>query len=583
MKVKSREILLQGTTISEGIAIGYPVYLNFVEDAIPEYAISPSDLKKEVERYRSALEKGRDDVCRLKEQLENENLVEAADILEAHMQIMSDPMITSHVETKICEMGKNAEYVFHNLIVEYQKKFTALRNPQFRDKFKDIQDISLRVLSHLKEKRKRTLAELPQDSIVFALELTASDIAEVDGKFVKAFITQIGSAASHATIVAKAKGIPLITNIDFGQIDPSMDCRVIVDGRTGEVFLNPSDEKIAAYRKLQKKVEASYQDFADDSDREAETVDGYTVRLSGNIEMAAELDLLHAYGGSGVGLFRSENAFLSHKKFPTEEEQFFIYRNIVEKMNGLPIVFRVFDLGGDKFMTGQEVPRENNPFLGCRAIRLLLQQRTIFETQLRAIVRASAYGDVSIMFPMISTLSELLEAKNILAEVQKELERSAIVDSKPIRVGCMIEVPSAAIIADLLAKECDFLSIGTNDLVQYSLAVDRGNQAMSELYSPAHPSVIRLIKLVVNEANHQGIPVTVCGEVAADPKYIPLLLGLGVHELSVASRAIPIVKRVVRGTSIVEAGKLVDRVMRLGMAAEIEEMLISEQNQFGVW
>ncbi|MGZ3633186.1 MAG: phosphoenolpyruvate--protein phosphotransferase, partial [Parachlamydiaceae bacterium] len=312
----------------------------------------------------------------------------------------------------------------------------------------------------------------------------------------------------------------------------------------------------------------------------AETYDGYTVKLSANVEMASEVKALHQHGGNGVGLFRSEYAFLSHASFPTQEEQYRIYKEAVESMHGLPIVIRAFDLGGDKYLLGQKIPFESNPFLGCRAIRFLLKEKELFKEQLKAILRASNYGDVSLMLPMISSLAELQESKELLLLVQKEIEYEHRISVKGIRVGCMIEVPSAALITDLLAKECDFLSIGTNDLVQYALAVDRGNHALSHLYAATDPSIIRLIKLIVCEAHACGIPVSICGEVAANPKFTALLLGLGVHELSVSIRKIPLIKEAIRNTSIIEAIQLAEKALTLSTSGEVEALLethISEE------
>lgn len=303
------------------------------------------------------------------------------------------------------------------------------------------------------------------------------------------------------------------------------------------------------------------------------------MRLSANIDMVDDVDTFHKYGGHGVGLFRSEYIFLSNDTFPTEEDQFVLYQQIVRKMNGLPIVIRTFDFGGDKWLLKQPMAIDGNPFLGCRAIRFLLKERDIFKAQLRAILRASAFGDVSLMFPMISAYSELMEAKEIVKEAREELRKRGEYTADGMRIGSMIEVPSAVIIADLLAKECDFLSIGTNDLVQYSLAVDRRNHSASGFYASTDPSVIRMIKQVVCEANHHGIPVTVCGEIAADPRFTPLLLGLGVHELSVAARYIPMIKRAIRNTAIVDATFLAERVLTLTNSRDILDLLNQEYQQ----
>ena len=575
ISVKGQEILLKGTPICRGIAIGKPFFFTFIDDSVPEFSIAPSDVENEVLRYQRAIAHSREDIRTLQKKLENERILEGVAILDAHLQMMQDPLLTRQIETEIRTTRKNAEYVFLNIVKQYQQKFNSIADPFFRERFKDIQDISRRVLGYLRESVRVSLADIPPNSIIFADDLTASDTAEANSGQIGAFVTQVGGATSHAAIVAKAKGIPYVSSVNFEKIEAARNGLVIVDGRTGEIFINPCPATAAKYEKLREQLQCQYQELHHVGKLQAETYDGYRAQLSANIEMSGELDMLHQFGGSGVGLFRSEYAFMTKDRFPSEEEQFEIYCELVQKMQGLPIVIRTFDIGGDKhFMNHQS--QEGNPFLGCRAIRFLLKEIEIFKTQLRAIVRASAYGDVRVMFPMVSALSELKEAKAILAEIHQELIDKGVKVAPQIPIGCMIEVPSAAIIADLLAKECDFLSIGTNDLVQYSLAVDRGNHALSNIYNPTHPSVIRLIKLVVSEANHHGIPVAICGEVAADPRFTPLLLGLGVHELSVASRYIPIVKNAIRNTSIVAASKLAEKALELSSAAEVEQLLTSE-------
>ncbi len=578
MRLKEQERSIHGLPICRGIAIGYPFFFIFVENGIPEFSIAPDDIEAEIKRYNNAIEKSREDVQRLKKQLDLENISEGAAILDAHFQIMKDPLLNFEVEKNIRSSRKNAEFVFQNIIKRCQKKFSSLIDPFFRERFKDIQDISRRVLGYLRESVHFTLADIPPESIIFAKEFTPSDIAEAKKVSASALVAEVGGATSHAAIVAKAKGIPYIANVKFSETDfLDKNSLVIVDGRTGDIIINPKPSTLTHYKKLRDRMNLHMHKLGAEGNREAETFDGYKIRLSANIDMINETEMLHKYGGSGVGLFRSESLFrsehifMTNQNFPTEEEQFHIYQGIVKKMDGLPLVIRTFDIGEDKCLR-KSLP-ESNPYLGCRAIRFLLRERDIFKTQLRAILRASVYGDVSVMFPMISTLSELIEAKGVLREVAEELESQGIEGVNNCRVGCMIEVPSAAVISDLLAKESDFLSIGTNDLVQYALAVDRDNQGMSGLYNPAHPSVIRLIKLIVSEANHHGIPVTVCGEVAADPRFTPLLLGLGVHELSVASRYIPLIKNAVRNTSIVAANQLAEEVLSLTTSHEIEEVL----------
>lgn len=571
MTLTIEEIYLKGVPICRGVAIGKPFFLSFVEDVIPEFSLSPEDAEKEVARYRRAISQTMEDIKNLKLQLELEQQLESAAILESQHQMLQDSSMTSYVEHKIRNTLKNAEFIFHNLISEYQKKFEELEDPFFRERFKDIEDISRRVMGYLRATVRISLTKLPPNTILFSRELNASDTAEANIARVSAFVTALGGATSHAAIVAKAKGAPYVSSINWEKVEQHHEL-AIVDGRTGEVILSPSQETIDKYLGVQNQLQSHQRKLENVCNLKAETYDGYDIRLSANIAMASELAFLHQHGGNGVGLFRSEYIFLAKEKFPSEMEQFEIYKELVEKMNGLPIVIRTFDVGGDKSFPDQMAMNETNPFLGCRAIRFLLKEPEIFKAQIRAILRASCFGDVSIMFPMVSTLSELREAKRMVNEAQEELVCHGI-EKNHIRIGCMIEVPSAAIIADLLAKECDFLSIGTNDLVQYALAVDRSNHAMSSLYTPTHPSVIRLIKLIVNEANHYGIPVSICGEVAADPRFTPLLLGLGVHELSVTTRFIPAVKHAIRNTSIVAASQLAETVLGLTTAADVHELL----------
>ncbi len=577
MRLKTAEIRLKGTPISQGVAIGRPYRYARTEKAISEVLLHDHEVEPEIERYRLAIHCSRIEIQTLQQQLEMEDAAEGAAILGAHLQMMGDHFLTIQVEEEIKSSRKNAEYIFSQVILNFQKKFESLADPFFRERFKDVQDISRRILGFLNAGPRDNLSKVPPNSVVITRELIASDVAEANG--VAAFLSEMGGVTSHAAIVAKAKGIPYVSNVDVSSIDFTQVTSIVVDGRTGDVFLNPSEETIKKYRSIDEKIQGHVKGLESTAPFPAETIDGYQVTLSANMEMMSELDMLHQHSNSGVGLFRSEYLFLSQNDFPPEEDQFEIYRAIVEKLQGLPIVIRTFDVGGDKCLPGYKMPLEENPFLGCRAIRFLLRELDIFKAQLRAILRASAFGRVSLMFPMVSTLTELLDAKKVVKEVMAELKEKKISFDEEIRIGCMIEVPSAALIADLLAKECDFLSIGTNDLVQYSLAVDRSNHAMSGLYTPAHPSVIRLIRLVVSEANHRGIPVTVCGEVAADPRFTPLLLGLGVNELSVTLRYLPIIKNVIRHTSIVEASQLAEKVLGMSTPQEIEQCLTDEYHR----
>lgn len=573
MKTIAREMRFQGEPICRGIAVGAPLFFIQTKNHIPEYNIQEKEIDREISRLERAITKSTQDFHKIKQNLVRERIDEGAEIIDAHLEIMNDPILFQQVVEEIQASFRNAEAAFHQLMHSYEERFAAMEDPFFKERGCDIHGITERVLCHLLEQSHISLADLPEDSIVFSRELTASDAAEANGKEVLAFVTERGGATSHAAIVAKAKGIPYISNIPVHDIQSDEIEQVIVDGRVGELILNPTPKTLKMYQEIQQAMDDFTTKVASVCPYPSETFDGYPISLSANIDSVHEIDYIHQYGGGGVGLFRSEYLFLSNQKFPTEAQQYKVYRDLVRKMEGKPLVIRTFDVGGDKLTDQQKLSSGENPFFGCRAIRLLLSEPAHFKAQLRAICRASIEGDVRIMFPMISSLSELLESKKLLCQVREELMREGVKLPRKTPIGCMIEVPSAAVIADLLARECDFLSIGTNDLVQYSLAVDRGNEALGGMYNPTDPSVLRLIKLVVTEANHYGIPVTVCGEVASDPRFTSLLLGLGVHELSVSVRFLPLIKYAIRNMSIVEASHMAEMALRLTHASEIDQLI----------
>lgn len=566
------EIRIKGTPICTGVAIGKPFFFIFSDEMVPEFSIHTEELGDEINRYRQALYRSKQEVRHLQKQLELDGAHEGITILDAHLQIMRDDLITGNLETQIRSSKKNAEYVFQLIMNDYERKFSHLSDKVFKERIKDVQDISKRIMRNLKKSANISLADIPMNSIVFASDLAPSEAAEANKSRVGAFVSEFGGETSHAAIIARSKGIPYVSSIDLQKMEMNKDQYVIVDGRTGEVILNPSETTLSAYQALQYQLDSHLQSLNNKGGLAAETIDGYQVKLSANVELLNEIEFVHRYGGDGIGLFRSENICLSSNHFPSEEKQFQIYKQLVEEMKGQTVTIRTFDVGGDKGcnLLSQEEP---NPFLGCRAVRYMLREPELFKTQLLAILRASAFGDVHLMFPMVSGSFELLEVKKILAQAMTELDKKRVDYCPTIKVGCMIEVPSAAITSDEFAKHCDFLSIGTNDLVQYSLAVDRGNQMMSYLYNPADPSVIRLIKMIVLEANRNGIPVSVCGEIAADPRFTALLLGLGVHELSCSVRFLPIVKNAIRGTRIIAACALAEEILRMSTAEEIQQRL----------
>lgn len=571
---KKSEIVLPGLSICPGIAIGKAIIFTPYDESIPEFVIEDKQVDGEIARYRKALHLSKQEVQALKAYLEKKSAWEGVAILDGHLFMLQDPSLTDDIEEQIRVVRKNTESIVQATVAQYQVRFNKISDSFFQERFKDIQDVSKRIMRHLQDLGQNPLADIPKNSIIFAEDLSPSDTAEAKNTMMVAFVTEKGGHTSHTAIMAKAQGIPYLVNVQFNSIYPSVkDSVVIVDGFLGKVIINPKKATLKRY--LEQKRE--WQEKRTSNQRAtmfpAETIEGYPIFISANVEVSSEFDLVHENGGHGVGLFRSETLLMAEGKFPTEEEQFLVYKQIVENMKNLPIVFRTFDIGGDKFGRFYVSKKEDNPFLGCRAIRLMLKEREMFKAQLRAILRASNYGNLSILFPMITCASELVEAKKILEEAKEDLRSQNISFCEKIKIGCMIEVPSAALTADTLAKECDFLSIGTNDLVQYCVAVDRGNQVMSYLYSPLHPSVLRMIKLVVNQARHYKIPVTVCGEMAADPRYTALLLGLGVQELSVIPRAIPIIKEAVRKVSIVSAVKLADQSLACASSDQVQALL----------
>lgn len=571
------EFRIQGAPVSEGIAIGTSFFIDLaIDEVIPEFAIKASQVAYEITRYRDALSSCKIELTYLKQSLQKEGSLEAIDIIDTHILMLEDPLIKENVEEKIRVVKRNTESVFSTVIRDYEKKFSKMKDPFFQQRIVDILDLSKRILSHLSDKGKLNFSEIPLSSVVFSKELIPSHTAAIQASRVCAFVTQSGGGNSHAALIARAKGIPYVSSIDVDLFRSLQGKSIIVDGQTGEVIVNPKPATLARYKEIKTRLKTSYQLLQQDINHITETIDGYSVHILANAGNLHDLEEMHMYRAEGVGLFRSEYLFLEkHTLFISEEEQVSAYIDIIKKAKGLPCVIRVFDIGGDKnpnlFF---EHEKEANPVLGCRGIRFLIRYPNIFRTQLRAIMRASYDADVRILLPLISDIHELLEAKRIIQEVHNELVDQGLVERRTYLVGCMIEVPSVVFICDAIAKESDFLSIGTNDLVQYTLGIDRSNPSMSDFCYPAHPSVIRMIKMVVMEARKQNKPVTICGEIASNPVFVPLLLGLGVNNFSCSPRYIPFVKRAVRNTVLLEAYELAQRVLQMSSPIEISQTLL---------
>jgi phosphoenolpyruvate-protein phosphotransferase (PTS system enzyme I) len=571
-----QEIRLTGFVISSGIAIGKPFFLKTLQKTFQEENIHPNKIEEEVKRFNGAVDSVVQDLQTIRKQLELEGVLEGIAILEGQLQLLSDPSLIEEVKKRIRAKRKISEYILQQLIQEYQKKFDAIGDSFFRERFKDVQDISVRILSYLLKEAKGALNDLKADSILFAKDISPSETAEASQKRVRAIVSEKGSTTAHASILARAKEIPYMTNISLAVVANHLESLMIVDGKGGQLIINPTKETLARYEKMcdeltNNRIRLGKADFYS-----AETYDGYQMKLMANIETCSEIAKIHEYGGQGVGLYRSENLLVGRNSIPTEEEQFQVYRELIENMRELPITIRTFDVGRDKPGINIRHGQSGNAFLGFRGIGNMEQEREIFKTQLRAILRASVFGWVNVLFPMVSSLQELKHAKQLLNEAAQQL------NIEPnISVGCMIEVPSAAIISDLLARECDFLSIGTNDLIHHTLAVDRCDHSLSHLYQPTHPSILRLIQHVVTEANRNNVPVSICGEVAANPRFTPLLLGLGIHEISVAARYIPLIRHAIRYSNFLSCCQLAEQALTMSSAAEIYELLDSAfENHF---
>ena len=577
------EVVLRGLSISKGVGIGLPVFFSNWDEEVPELQISLKDIDREIERYREALAHSCADVERLRAMSLQDGPTEIALILSSHLEMMKDPMMTTGMEEKIRRLQRNTESVFQHLITEYKRRFSHLQDTYFQERVRDVIDVSRRILNHLCPLQRLKVSELPNNSVVLTHELVPSETVEASSSLVSGFVTVAGGITSHAAIIARAKGIPYVANIDIKIFKHLPLHSLIVDGSQGLVILNPTRKTLKKYQAIKRGHQENYKRLKNASHLRGETVDGYEVRIFANLENPKEIGLISKNGALGVGLFRSEYLFLAKREFPSEEEQFQIYKKMAKALRGKPLVIRIFDIGGDKkvdMLPEQkdahyfaQIGPEPNPALGCRAIRFLLRFPELLYAQLKAILRASVYGDLQILIPMVSDLSELRQVRAVVRKIEEELGSAC---KKSIPIGCMIEVPSSAIMCDALAKEADFLSIGTNDLVQYLLAADRTNPHTVDLYFSTHPSILRMIRLIVASANCARKPVIICGECAADPSIIPLLLGLGIREFSVAAWHIPLVKHTIRKWRILEACRLAEGALEQTAAQELKDYIAAE-------
>ena len=559
--------MLKGKGVSTGIGFGKIVILKNEEKVIEKRTVENPEA--EMQKFKQAFNQ----VIKETEEMIGKLSGTELDIMQAYLMIMQDPSLISETENAITNLNYSAEYaveVGFNSVIQI---FENMDDEYMAARSRDITDIKNRVLSKLFNEETINISKLEENTIIVAKELTTSDTAKLDFKNVSGIITELGGTNSHTSIMARTHAIPAITKVEEATKIFRNGDYVAIDGLSGEIYLNPSEEEKQKLFKLKEEIKKENQELEKFKGAETKTKDGYKVELVANIGTPADVEIVLKNTAEGVGLLRSEFLYMDSENMPTEEEQYNAYKEVAEKMQGKSVIIRTLDVGGDKELKYLKLEKEANPFLGYRAIRLCLDNLNIFKTQLRAILRASHYGNLSIMFPMISSIEELREAKKILEECKTELDNENIPYKKDIKTGIMIEIPSAALISYGLARECDFFSIGTNDLIQYTVAVERGNEKIAKLYTKFHPGVIKLVKEAINGAHDGGIFCGMCGEAAGDELYIPLLIGLGLDEFSMNSNSILKARKIISNLEKTECEKLAERILMLSSAEEVEKEL----------
>lgn len=561
--------MLKGKGVSSGIGLGNVVVLKKVERNVDKKTIEDEQIEHELERLHMALNEVAGET---EAQLKNISGTEA-DIMQAYLMIVQDPTLITETENIIKNDKYNVEYAVEVGFNNVAQIFQNMDDEYMASRARDIIDIKNRVLAKLLNEKNVDLSNLKPNTIIVATELTTSETAKLDFENVSGIITEIGGENSHTSIMARTHAIPAITGIENATSILKNDDNVVIDGTLGEIYVNPTEDEKQKLLTLQKQLEEEKLELEKYKNEETKTIDGTKVKLYANIGILKDVEVAIEKTAEGIGLFRSEFLYMDSDTMPTEESQFEVYKNVAEMMQGKEVIIRTLDIGGDKELKYLKLEKEANPFLGLRAIRLCLDNLPLFKTQLRAILRASAFGKIEIMFPMISSIEELRKAKKVLEECKKELDGENIEYDKNIKVGIMVEIPSAALIADKLAKECDFFSIGTNDLIQYTVAVERGNERISKLYTKFHPSVIKLIKMAIDGAHSANIICGMCGEAAGDLFYIPLLIGLGLDEFSMNSNSLLNARKRINNLDKAECVKLSEEILQLSSAEEVEERL----------
>ncbi|MDR6124379.1 phosphotransferase system enzyme I (PtsI) [Bacillus sp. SLBN-46] len=552
---------LNGIAASNGIAIAKAYRL--VEPDLSFEKVTVEDSAAEIDRFRQAMAQSKSELEAIRDRAKIDLGADKAAIFEAHLLVLSDPELNAPIEDKIKSENVNAETALKETADMFIMMFEQMDNEYMKERAADIRDVTKRVLSHLLGVHIVNPSMIAEEVIIVAEDLTPSDTAQLNRQFVKGFTTNIGGRTSHSAIMARSMEIPAVVGTKTATEEINNGDLVVVDGLKGEVHINPTPELVEQYRKTHEDYELQKAEWAKLVNEPTVSADDHHVELAANIGTPKDLKGVTENGGEGVGLYRTEFLYMGRDQLPTEEEQFEAYKAVLEGMSGKPVVVRTLDIGGDKELPYLELPKELNPFLGFRAIRLCLEEQDIFRTQLRALLRASSYGNLKIMFPMIATLDEFREAKAILEEEKQKLISENQKVAEHIELGIMVEIPSTAVLADQFAKEVDFFSIGTNDLIQYTMAADRMNQRVSYLYQPYSPSILRLVKMVIDAAHAEGKWAGMCGEMAGDETAIPVLLGLGLDEFSMSATSILKARSLIRNLKKSDMEKLAQEVLNM--------------------
>ncbi|HEL8575573.1 phosphoenolpyruvate--protein phosphotransferase [Listeria monocytogenes] len=562
---------LKGIAASDGIAIAKAYLL--VEPDLSYEKTEVTDVESEVKRFESALEVSRTELSMIREKAAKDLGEDKAQIFDAHLLVLNDPELTGPIEESIKNSKTNAEIALQETTDMFIGMFESMDNEYMRERAADIKDVRKRVLSHLLGVTIPNPALIDEEVVVVAADLTPSDTAQLNRNFVKGFVTDIGGRTSHSAIMARSLEIPAVVGTKEVTASVAKNDIVIIDGLEGNVIIHPTEEQIAHYEKI--KSDFALQQAEWDKLKNEKTVskDGVHVELAANIGTPNDLEGVISNGGEAVGLYRTEFLYMGRDNFPTEEEQFEAYKAVVSGMDGKSVVVRTLDIGGDKTLPYLELPEEMNPFLGFRAIRLCFANEELFRTQLRALLRASVYGNLKIMFPMIATVNEFRQARDILLDEKAKLKAAGTEVSDSIELGIMIEIPAAAVLADQFAKEVDFFSIGTNDLIQYTMAADRMNERVSYLYQPYNPSILRLVKMVIDASHKEGKWTGMCGEMAGDQTAVPLLLGLGLDEFSMSASSILKSRSLIKRLDQSEMVKLAEEALNKSTAEEVVELV----------